>query len=90
MTTFIDFTPNQTGPFQFQPTLDGLVCTCIIYWPLFSQRWYIACYTLGGVLIFNQAFIGSPLGYDINLAAGYFTTSTLVYRAPNNQIEVSP
>lgn len=35
------------------------------------------------------ATVGS-VGYDINLVAGYFTTSTLVYRVANGQIEVNP
>lgn len=38
---------------------------------------------------------GEPLGfgfinYDINIAAGYFSTSTIVYRDANHQFEVTP
>lgn len=28
--------------------------------------------------------------YNVNLVGGYFTTSSLVYRAPNRQFEISP
>ena len=89
MATTILFAPTQSAPFQFQPTLDGTVYNCIVTWSLFGQRWYLACYTLNGALVFNRAFVGSPLGYDINLLAGIFTTSTLVYRQPTQMIEIT-
>ena len=90
MTTYIDFTPTAAAPFQFQPTLDGAVYTCIVTWNVYGQRWYLQCNSLDGTLIFNRALVSSPLNYDTNLAAGYFTTSTLIYRGANSQFEVSP
>ena len=90
MTTIIPFEPTASAPFQFQATLDGQIYTCAVTWNLFGQRWYLGCYTLTGTLMFNRALVGSPLGYDINLAAGIFTTSALVYRAPTGQFEISP
>lgn len=42
-----------------------------------------------------SSYPGSPVSigsveYNINIAAGYFTSSTLVYRSANQQFEVSP
>lgn len=167
MTTYIDFTPTQTGPFQFRATLDGNVYNIITTWNLYGQRWYASCYALDGTRVFTIPLIGSgsplrlaslswsdagvtglvtatigagvfrqlgevleltiagntPDGYngqqacavtgqtsfayplavnpgtavvlgtysfDINLAAGYFATSTLIWREANGQFEVSP
>jgi hypothetical protein len=47
-------------------------------------------YTLQGVLVCERPLTGSPPDYDINLIAGYFTTSSLVYRVSSNNFEVSP
>jgi hypothetical protein len=47
-------------------------------------------------IIYNQPiYPGQPLqfgfvNYDINIAAGYFNTSRIVYRTANRQFEVSP
>ena len=86
-TTFIDFTPQANQNFQFQPTLDGAVYTAIVTWNVFGERYYVNLYALDGTLIFCLPMTGSPLGYDISLTGGYFTTK-LVFRAPNNQFEV--
>lgn len=88
MATF-DFIPTQSAPFQFQPTLDGQVYNAVVTWNLFAQRYYLNVYDLAGNLIVATAMVGSPLGYDVSLVAGYFA-SKLVYRIANRQIEVSP
>ena len=88
MTTY-DFQPSSTTPFQFQPTLDGSVYTVIVTWNLAGARYYINVYALDGTLIVSLPRVGSPLGYDISLVAGYFT-STLVFREASNQFEVMP
>ena len=90
MTTYIDFVQSNLTPFQFQPTLDGTTYVCTVTWNIFGQRFYLLCQTVAGDVIFNQALVGSPLGYDINLAGGYFTTSTLVFRQSTQQFEISP
>lgn len=87
--SIFDFRPTATAPFEFQPTLDGQVYTCIATWNVFGQRYYLTCYTLAGDVVFNLPMIGSPLDYDISLTAGYFT-SKLVWRSANNQFEVTP
>jgi hypothetical protein len=38
----------------------------------------------------SSATSAGVVSYDLNLAWGYFTTSTLVYRQPSNQFEVNP
>ena len=83
MTTYIDFVPSQSAPFQFQPTLDGQVYTGIVTWNLFGQRYYLNLYTLGGVLVFNQALVGSTVGvalasltWGASTGAGTVTATT--------------
>jgi hypothetical protein len=88
--TTIDFLPNITQAFQFQATLDGSSYNCLVTWNLAGQRFYVSCYDLSGNLVFSLPLIGSPSFYDINIAGGYFTTSTLVYRIANKQIIITP
>jgi hypothetical protein len=90
MTTFVDFVPSTTTNFQFQATLDGNIYVVFVTWNLFGQRYYLEIYDLSNNLVVSLPQIGSPLDYDINLVAGYFTTSTLVWRVQNNQFEITP
>lgn len=90
MTTLTLFAPGANQNFTFQPTLDGQQYSAIVTWSLFGQRWILNVYTLQGTLVFQKPLTGSPNGYDINLAGGYFMTSTLVFRAPTNNFETSP
>jgi hypothetical protein len=90
MATITNFQPSSQAAFQFQAAFDGNWCTVICTWNLFGQRYYINIYDLSGALILCRAMTGSPIGYDINLVAGYFTTSTLVFRSPTQQFEVTP
>ena len=86
-TTYVDFVPSNAAPFQFQATLDDVSYNVIVTWNLFGRRYYVNVYALDGTLQIATAMVGSPVGYDISLVAGLFT-SKLVYRAPNNQFEV--
>ncbi len=90
MTALTLFSPGANQNFSFQPTLDGQQYSAVITWSLFGQRWILNLRTLQGSLVLQKPLTGSPNGYDINLVAGYFTTSTLVYRAPTNNFEVGP
>ena len=91
MTTYVPFVPSAVSPPQFQATLDGQLCTVVVSWNLFGQRYYVAVYDSTGTLIVNRALVGSPPDYDINLVGGgYFTTATLVFRTSTQQFEVGP
>lgn len=89
MTTFYTFTGNELNATSFTPTLDGTVYNCQIKWNLAGQRWYVYITDGSGNVMLNRALTGSPIGTDINLLFGVFTTSTMVWRKPNGQIEVS-
>ena len=89
MTTY-PFVQNAQSPFTFQPTLDGVVYFVVVTWNVFGQRWYFTIYGNDGTRVLTAALVGSPPGYDINLVAGYFTTSTLVFRQAANWFEVVP
>jgi hypothetical protein len=89
VTTRFTFTPSPLQPFQFQPTLDGSVYIATVTWNLAGQRWFITISTLTGNRVLTRAMVGSPAGFDINLVWGYFSSS-LVWRKPSNQFEVSP
>jgi hypothetical protein len=90
MTTLTQFTPTVGTNFAFQPTLDGQQYSVVVTWSLFGQRWLLNVYTLQQVLVLQKPLTASPLGYDINLIQGYFQTSSLVFRGPTNNFEVSP
>jgi len=89
VTTYFDFTPTNSGPFQFSPTLDGQVYTVIVTWNVEGQRYYINIYTLTSTLVVCKSLVASPQNYDISLTWGYFT-STLVFREASQQFEVNP
>lgn len=38
----------------------------------------------------QTASVSGTFSYAVNMAAGYFSSSTLIYRAPSGQFEVSP
>lgn len=90
--TLIPFTPNNTNnpPFSTPLTLDGASYVGNVTWNIAGQRWYFAIADQGSNVIWNGAMIGSPLGYDIFLAPGVFSTSTILYREDTGNIEVTP
>lgn len=88
MTTYTNFTPPL--PFQFQATLDGAAYTVTVVWNITGQRSYINVTDSSGNLVVSTPLIGSPAAYNINLVGGYFTTSTMVFRAATAQFEVAP
>jgi hypothetical protein len=90
MTMRVQFAPSVARNFSFQPTLDGQVYNIVITWSLFGQRWLVNCYSLSGTLIFARPLRSSPADQDINIAAGYFKTSTLVYREQTRNFEIFP
>lgn len=90
MTTFTPFTPSVSKNFSFQPTLDGQVYSIAVTWSLFGQRWLVNCYDLSENLIFARPLRSSPNNADINMAAGFFNRSLLVYREQTRNFEVTP
>jgi hypothetical protein len=92
MTTYAPFTPTATGnpPWQGRFTLDGAAYNAIAQWNIAGQRWYINLTDISGSTVWYGPLIGSPLDYDILLAPGLFTTSTLLFRADSGQFEVTP
>lgn len=90
MTTLTQFVPAANTNFSWQPTLDGQQYTAVVSWSLFGQRWILNIYTLQGNLLLQKPLRGSPVNYDINLIAGYFDTSTLIYRVGTNNFECTP
>lgn len=71
MATLFNFEPATTAPFQFNPTLDGQVCSARVPWSLFGQRYYLELSALDGTVIFNKALVGSPIGVAIQSATWY-------------------
>jgi len=88
-TNVISFNPANNTNFQFQATLDGAIYNVIVNWNVYGQRYYVNIYDVNNSLIVCLPSVGSPLGYDISLTAGYFV-SKLVYRTSMNQFEISP
>lgn len=83
MTTYIDFAPTTTAPFQFQATLDGSVYNVIITWGLFGRRPYVNVVNLNGGLIVSLPLAGSPVGIEIQSTAWANGYQTAVLVAPH-------
>ncbi len=98
MTTYIDFNPQPNVAFQFNATFDGnqyvVTCTWNLYrggaTPSGVHGYYVNVTDLLGNLVVALPLIGSPLTYDINMIAGYFFVSSLVFRPVTGQFEISP
>ncbi|OZA75782.1 MAG: hypothetical protein B7X71_10600 [Polynucleobacter sp. 39-46-10] len=92
MTTIIPFTPSdaQSPPFSTTFTLDGASYLGAATWNVAAQRWYFSLYSSSGAITWHGALIGSPNGFDIPLATGLFTQSTILYRAGTGNFEVTP
>jgi hypothetical protein len=87
MTTFIQFSPTPTAPFQFQATFDNASYNVIVTSNYFGQRYYLNVYSIQGVLQYCLPLIGSPDDYSININAGYFSTP-LVFRVSSGNFEI--
>lgn len=90
MTTFVPFAPTPESAFAFPATLDDTTCQIFVPWNAFDRRWYLQCIGPGNVLVFSLPLIGSPDDGDINIAAGYFVESTLIFRVSTQTFEVTP
>lgn len=87
--TLVPFQPSSTQPFQFQAVTDTATYTVIITWSLAGQRYYFNLYDLSQNLIASMAMVGSPPGYDIDLAYGQITPATIVFRPSTGNFEVN-
>lgn len=90
--TVIPFSPSatQSPPFQVTVTLDGKPYNLTAMWNFAAQRWYVSLTDASGAVAWYGAMVGSPLGYDIPLAPGIFSTSTILYRSDTENFEVTP
>ncbi len=90
--TLIAFQPSPTSapPFQSVVTLDGNSYALSCTWNVAAQRWYATLTDSGGNVTWSGALVGSPDAYDILLAPGIFTTSTILYRSGTGNFEVNP
>ncbi len=88
----IPFNPsNQNNPpFQTAATLDGIIYLLSARWNIAGQRWYLMIQDQYGNTVWNGALVGSTQGYDIYLASGIFSSSTIVYRSNTGNIEITP
>ena len=88
--TFVPFQPSATQPFQFQVVTDLATYTAIITWSLAGQRYYFNLYDLSRNLLACMAMVGSPPGYDIDLAYGQIAPASVVFRPSTGNFEVNP
>lgn len=90
--TVTAFTPSAFQLFHFQATLDGGLYTCTTTWNVYRQRWYLNVTSQANTLIVATPLVGSPPAPSpsINLVAGYFTASTLVFYEDSQTFVVTP
>lgn len=92
MTTYVSFSPSnsQTPPFQTTVTLDSVPYALAATWNFAAQRWYMSLTDASGGNVWYGPIIGSPLGYEIYLALGIFSASTILYREDTGNFEITP
>lgn len=90
MSTIIPFTPSNNSNFQFQVAMDGSKYNCVCTWNMFGQRYYISMFDINNIRVFTLPIIASTNENNINIAGGYFTTSSLIFRGSSQQFEVLP
>lgn len=91
MTTY-PFAPVDSAfpPWQSQMTLDGTSYKVVAYWNIYGQRWYITLTDAQNNVKWTGPVIGSSDSFNVYLAPGIFTTSTLLYRVSTGNFEVWP
>ena len=82
--------PTQAPPFQVTVTLDNAGYNLTAMWNFSAQRWYVSLVGASGSVAWYGALVGSPLGYDIPLAPGIFTQSTILFREDSGNFEITP
>ncbi|MBK2607416.1 hypothetical protein [Raoultella ornithinolytica] len=83
------FTGNERESMAFTPALDGTVYNCQIRWNISAQRWYILITNNSGNTVLNTPAVGSTNESGINLIAGVFSRTTMIWREQNGLIEVT-
>lgn len=86
-TTYIPYEQQQDEPFKFRARLNGADYFCTVLFNFFASRLYLQIEDASGRLRSFKPMIGSPVGYDINLALT-LAPGKIVYRAGVNQFEV--
>jgi hypothetical protein len=92
MSTIVPLTLNNSvsPPFSYPFTLDSASYLGSVSWNLSAQRWYFTLTDSDGNVTWNGPLIGSPLTYNIPLAPGIFTSSTIVFQEDAGQFVVTP
>lgn len=83
------FAGNERESMAFTPVLDGAVYNCRIRWNISAQRWYILITDNSGNILLNTPAVGSTNESGINLIAGVFSRTTMIWREQNGLIEVT-
>ncbi len=87
-TELFPFSGNEQKSMVFTPLLDGEVYNCQTKWNIAGQRWYLNITDNSGNRQLTIPVIASPDGFDINLLAGAFSKTRMVWRYEKGQIEV--
>lgn len=83
------FTGREQKSMTFSPVLDGTVYICQLKWNIAAQRWYLLITNSAGNPVLNTAVVGSTSAGGINLISGVFSSTTMIWREKNGQIEVT-
>lgn len=77
MTTYVDFQPSQTTPFQFQATLDGEHYIVTVPWNIQGERYYVKVTDANSNVIVYRAVASSTAKTQASLswANGWATAS---------------
>lgn len=87
--TIVLFSPQQSQAFSFPATLDGSSYTVTVWWNIYTQAYYITVQQPSGAVVLCRLLTASPPTYNLNLVAGYFFTSTLVFLASTQSFVIA-
>ena len=88
-TVHYPFTGREQRSVTFSPILDGNVYTCQMKWNIAAQRWYLLITDSSDNTVMNTAVVSSTSTGGINLLSGVFSSTTMIWREKNGQIEVT-
>lgn len=87
--TTIAFTPQRNQMFSFNAVLDGTQYVVFAWWNIYAMSWYFTIQQPSGNVALTRLLTASPDNYSINLLAGAFFTSTLVFLASSQSFVVT-
>lgn len=87
MSTTVQFTPNTSSAFRFQPVIAGKQYTAVITWNIAGERYYLNLFDTSGNLVLTTAVVSSGPRVSATMTwvdTGVGGVATATTAAPHN------